>query len=211
MDEKDRRKGGGGGWGLRKDRWQTRGSEDNGGLRRDRVWDEYQSVFPRKATGLTLADWSNAVLHCVKGANNRLSNGIVPLRIVCAQVGSLGVPTHQVSISLNKTGLTIGPEEPRSVLLNISKAFQSERMRFDTLFSMETREKTSWLYCVVLPEMPKPTKLIALCCTPALWLKRAKISNVEALCSTGRYFPSLQRTWDFFFTQCEIIDFCFLL
>lgn len=39
----------------------------------------------------------------MKGANNRLSNGIVPLQIVCEQVGSLGVPTCQVSTGLNKT------------------------------------------------------------------------------------------------------------
>lgn len=43
--------------------------------------------------------------HCVQGANNRLSNGIVPLQIVCEQVGSLGVPKRQVSIGLNETGL----------------------------------------------------------------------------------------------------------
>lgn len=45
------------------------------------------------------------MLHCVKGANNRLSNGIVPLQIVCEQVGSLGVPTRQVSTGLNNTGV----------------------------------------------------------------------------------------------------------
>lgn len=41
----------------------------------------------------------------MKGTNNRLSNGIVPLQIVCEQVGSLGVPTCQVSTGLNKTEL----------------------------------------------------------------------------------------------------------
>lgn len=43
----------------------------------------------------------------LKGPNNSLSNGIVPLRIVYTQVRSLGVLTHQVSIGLNKTAPTI--------------------------------------------------------------------------------------------------------
>lgn len=78
-------------------------SEDKGGQERKRVWDEQRSLFPREP----VADWSRAGLHALKGPNNSLSNGIVPLRIVCTQVRSLGVLAHQVSIGLNKTAATI--------------------------------------------------------------------------------------------------------
>lgn len=45
----------------------------------------------------------------MKGANNRLSNGIVPLQIVCEQVGSLGVRTRQVSTGLSRSRGIYGP------------------------------------------------------------------------------------------------------
>lgn len=87
--------------GCGKDRRGPLVSGDNGGQERERVWDERRSIFPWEAAALAVADWSRAGLYALKGTNNRLSNGIVPLRIVCAQVRSLGVLTHQVSIGLN--------------------------------------------------------------------------------------------------------------
>lgn len=37
-----------------------------------------------------MAECSGPECHYVKGTNNRLSNGIVPLQNVCEQVGCLG-------------------------------------------------------------------------------------------------------------------------
>lgn len=73
------------------------------------------SRFSREAESQAVADWSSAVLHRVKGANNRLSNGIVPLHIVCEQVGFLGVPSRHVSTGVNEAGLS-SPYAPHGSL-----------------------------------------------------------------------------------------------
>lgn len=97
------RRAGGEGERPREDRRGALVGEDKGGRERKRVWDVQRSLFPREA----VPDWSRAGLHTLNGPNNSLSNGIVPLRIVCTQVRSLGVLAHQVSIGLNTTALKI--------------------------------------------------------------------------------------------------------